>query len=123
MKNRDAQSKNRTSFGPEDVVYLLMPDRFSNGDQGNDAHPSVVEKGDRSKPGGRHGGDIQGMINHLDYIKSIGATTIWPTPMMEDNDSTYSYHTYGQSDLYKVDPRYGTMNCIKNLLPKRMQKN
>lgn len=123
LKKRTENSKNRKSFGPEDVVYLLMPDRFANGDQTNDSHPAVLEKGDRSKPGGRHGGDIQGMINHLDYIKSIGATTIWPTPMMEDNDSTYSYHTYGQSDLYKVDPRYGTNELYKKLVAEAHAKD
>jgi len=123
LKNRNVGSKNRESFGPQDVVYLLMPDRFANGDPANDSHPSVFEKGNRSKPGGRHGGDIQGMINHLDYIKSIGATTIWPTPMMEDNDSTYSYHTYGQSDLYKVDPRYGTNELYKKLVAEAHAKD
>jgi 1,4-alpha-glucan branching enzyme len=122
LKKRTENSKNRKSFGPEDVVYLLMPDRFANGDQTNDSHPAVIEKGDRSKPGGRHGGDIQGMINHLDYIKNLGATTIWPTPLMEDNDSTYSYHTYGQSDLYKVDPRYGTNELYKKLITEAHSK-
>lgn len=122
LKNRLENSKNRKSFGPEDVVYLLMPDRFANGDQTNDSHPAVVEKGNRSKPGGRHGGDIQGMINQLDYIKNLGATAIWPTPLMEDNDSTYSYHTYGQSDLYKIDPRYGTNELYKKLVAEAHKK-
>ena len=76
LKKRTENSKNRKSFGPEDVVYLLMPDRFANGDQTNDSHPAVVEKVDRSKPGGRHGGDIQGMINHLDYIKNFEVSNI-----------------------------------------------
>ncbi len=108
LKERRTNSAKRSSFDASDVVYLLMPDRFANGDSSNDSHPSVKEKADRSKPGGRHGGDITGIIKHLDYIKDLGATAIWATPLCEDNDETYSYHTYGQSDLYRIDPRYGT---------------
>lgn len=108
LKTRIANSANRASFDASDVVYLLMPDRFANGDSGNDSHNTVKEKADRSKPGGRHGGDIAGIIKNLDYIKELGATAIWSTPLCEDNDETYSYHTYGQSDLYRIDPRYGT---------------
>lgn len=116
IKARNANSKERIGFSTSDVLYLLMPDRFANGKTTNDNDPSVVEKMNRSLPGGRHGGDIQGIVDHLDYIKELGATTIWPTPMMEDNDSAYSYHTYGQSDLYRVDPRYGTNEEYKNLV-------
>ena len=108
LKKRRPNSAQRPSFDASDVIYLLMPDRFANGNPDNDSHPSVKEKADRSKPGGRHGGDIQGIINNLDYIKDLGATAIWSTPLCEDNDETYSYHTYGQSDLYRIDPRYGT---------------
>jgi glycosidase len=108
LKKRRPNSAQRPSFDASDVIYLLMPDRFANGNPDNDSHPSVKEKVDRSKPGGRHGGDIQGIINNLDYIKDLGATAIWSTPLCEDNDETYSYHTYGQSDLYRIDPRYGT---------------
>ena len=69
---------------------------------------STTEKYNRKLPEGRHGGDIQGIIDHLDYIQELGATAIWSTPLCEDNDATYSYHTYAQSDVYKIDPRYGT---------------
>jgi glycosidase len=113
---RSVSSAQRKSFDATDVLYLLMPDRFSNGNESNDSDPTTYEKGNRSLPGGRHGGDIQGMIGHLDYIKELGATTIWPTPLLEDNDSTYSYHTYGQSNLYKVDPRYGTNSDYKQFV-------
>ncbi len=112
----------KTSFSSADVVYLLMPDRFANGDESNDSSPLVYEKGNRTLPGGRHGGDIQGIQDHLDYIKELGATTIWPTPLLEDNDSTYSYHTYGQSDLYRIDPRYGTNESFKNFVNVAHQK-
>lgn len=108
LKARRENSATRTGCTPKDVIYLIMPDRFANGDPSNDSHPATIEKVNRNFPGGRHGGDIQGIINHLDYIKELGATAIWTTPLLEDNDTTYSYHTYGQSDLYKVDPRYGT---------------
>jgi glycosidase len=108
LKARRENSAARIGCTPKDVIYLLMPDRFANGNPTNDSHPETIEKGNRSLPGGRHGGDIQGIINNLDYIQELGATAIWTTPLLEDNDTTYSYHTYGQSDLYKVDPRYGT---------------
>jgi len=107
LKARRENSAARIGCTPKDVIYLIMPDRFANGDPTNDSHPSTIEKVNRTLPGGRHGGDIQGIINQLDYIKELGATAIWTTPLLEDNDTTYSYHTYGQSDLYKVDPRYG----------------
>jgi len=85
-----------------------MPDRFANGNPNNDNSKSTKENSNRSLPGGRHGGDIEGLIKNLDYIKELGATAVWPTPLCEDNDENYSYHGYGQSDVYKIDPRYGT---------------
>ncbi len=108
LKERRAASALRKSYDASDMIYLLMPDRFANGTPANDSHPSVTEKADRSHLGGRHGGDIAGIIKNLDYLKDLGVTTIWPTPLCEDNDETYSYHTYAQSDVYKIDPRYGT---------------
>lgn len=116
LLERRSGSANRKSFDASDMFYLLMPDRFANGNPNNDSHKDVVEKVDRKNPGGRHGGDIEGIIKHLDYIQDLGATTIWTTPLLEDNDSTYSYHTYGQSDLYKIDPRYGTNADYKRLV-------
>lgn len=125
LKERRPESALRKGFDSSDMIYLIMPDRFANGDTSNDSHKDVVEKVNRAHQGGRHGGDIQGVIDHLDYIKSLGATAIWSTPMNEDNDSTYSYHTYAQSDVYKVDPRYGTNEDYKRLseeLHKRSMK-
>ena len=110
LKSRRQNSKFRKGFNSSDLIYLLMPDRFANGNTENDSTKETTEKGDRKNSGGRHGGDIQGIINHLDYIKELGATAIWSTPLCEDNDKTYSYHTYGQSDVYKVDSRFGTNN-------------
>jgi glycosidase len=116
LEERIGNSKYRQSFNSSDVMYLLMPDRFANANEGLDKHPDTKEVTDRSNPGGRHGGDIMGIIQRLSYIKELGATTIWTTPMLEDNEPTYSYHGYAQSDLYKIDPRYGTNSWYKEMV-------
>lgn len=108
LKQRKENSASRKSYDSSDLIYLVMSDRFANGNAKNDSDKSVFEKANRSLPGGRHGGDITGMIQHLDYIKELGATALWPTPLCEDNQKTYSYHTYAQTDVYKMDPRFGT---------------
>lgn len=108
LKERRQNSASRKSYDASDMMYLLMPDRFANGNPDNDNTPNTTEKADRSKPNGRHGGDIEGIIKNLDYIAALGATAIWSTPLCEDNDPRGSYHGYGQSDVYKIDPRYGT---------------
>jgi glycosidase len=106
-------------FNSSDVICLIMPDRFANGDYSNDTIAGMKEnKIERSFPGGRHGGDIRGMINHLDYLKELGYTAIWPTPMLENNMPAYSYHGYAITDHYKVDPRYGTLEEYKELSAK-----
>lgn len=116
LEERIANSKYRQSFNSSDVMYLLMPDRFANANEGLDKHPDTKEATDRSNPSGRHGGDIMGIIQRLSYIKELGATTIWTTPMLEDNEPTYSYHGYAQSDLYKIDPRYGNNSWYKEMV-------
>jgi glycosidase len=108
LKKRRENSAQRKSFDSSDMMYLLMPDRFANGNRNNDSENSTKEKYNRDLPGGRHGGDIEGIIKNLDYIAELGATAIWSTPLCEDNDAAFSYHSYGQSDVYKIDPRYGT---------------
>jgi glycosidase len=108
FKQRRENSAERKSFDASDMMYLIMPDRFSNGKKNNDSSNSTLEKYNRELPGGRHGGDIQGIINHLDYLQNLGVTTLWNTPLCEDNEVSFSYHTYAQSDVYKIDPRYGT---------------
>jgi len=108
LKKRRENSAQRKSFDSSDTIYLLMPDRFANGNRNNNYDFSLTEKYNRNLPHGRHGGDINGIIQHLDYIYSLGATAIWSTPLCEDNDAQYSYHTYAQSDVYRIDPRYGT---------------
>lgn len=115
LKSRQLNSQNRKGFDSSDAIYLLMPDRFANGDSSNDSLDSMKEKAKRSEKGGRHGGDIQGIIDHLDYIEDLGATAIWSTPLLEDNDERYSYHTYAQSDVYNIDPRYGSNELYRKL--------
>lgn len=101
-------SAERQGFNNSDLMYLITPDRFVNGDPSNDSVSSLYEKVDRSNPGGRHGGDIQGMINSLDYLKEMGFTAIWDNPVLENNQKDYSYHGYAISDFYKVDARFGS---------------
>jgi len=115
LKERQKNSAQRKSYNNSDVIYLLMPDRFANGNTNNDSTSTTTEKANRKNKNGRHGGDIQGIINHLDYIKELGATAIWSTPLLEDNLPTYSYHGYAITDTYKIDPRYGTNQDYKNL--------
>jgi glycosidase len=126
LKNRKENSKFRKSFDSSDMIYLIMPDRFANGNPNNDSTKETIEKANRTNPGGRHGGDIEGIIKNLDYLKELGVTALWPTPLCEDNDKQYSYHGYGQSDVYKIDPRYGTNEDYVRLsaeLHKRGMKN
>ncbi|MDC9723752.1 MAG: alpha-amylase family glycosyl hydrolase [Urechidicola sp.] len=121
LKQREENSANRNSFDSSDVMYLIMPDRFANGNPENDSTDDTVEKVNRSHKGGRHGGDLKGIIDNLDYINNLGATAIWNTPLLEDNEPTYSYHGYAQSNFYKIDPRYGTNEDYK-LLADEMHK-
>jgi len=105
---REQGSAQRQGFGPGDAIYQIMPDRFANGDPSNDNVAGMREQADRKHGGGRHGGDIQGTIDHLDYIAGLGFTQLWPTPLVENNMPGYSYHGYAATDLYKIDPRYGS---------------
>ena len=126
LKKRRENSKFRKSYDSSDMIYLIMSDRFANGNPNNDSDKSLTEKADRANKDGRHGGDIEGIIKNLDYIKELGATAIWPTPLCEDNDARGSYHTYGQSDVYKIDSRFGTNEDYVRLsaeLHKRGMKN
>ena len=108
LKARKKGSAERKGFSTSDVIYLLMPDRFANGDASNDNMPGMTEKVDRANKDGRHGGDIKGIADHLDYIRNLGVTTIWINPLLENNQAIYSYHGYSTTDYYKIDPRFGT---------------
>ncbi|MBA5629123.1 glycoside hydrolase family 13 protein [Moheibacter lacus] len=115
FKSRENNSAQRKGFDSSDVFYLLMPDRFANGNPNNDNTKETAEIANRSDLNGRHGGDLEGIIQNLDYLDELGITTIWSTPLLEDNEPAYSYHGYAQSDYYKIDPRYGTNADYKRL--------
>lgn len=103
---RAAGSAERQGFGPKDAIYLVVPDRFAQG--GNGRQDGMKEGINRADPGGRHGGDLAGMRQHLGYIAGLGFTQVWPTPLVENNSEKYSYHGYAATDFYQVDPRFGT---------------
>lgn len=115
---RDEGSSDRQGFSNKDVMYLITPDRFANGNPENDNHPDMIEQVDRSFQDGRHGGDIEGIYNHLEYLKNLGYTAIWVNPVLENNQETFSYHGYSTTDYYKVDPRFGSNEEYKSLSEK-----
>ncbi len=104
-----------TGFDASDAIYLITPDRFANGDPANDDIPTMKERPNRNFKGGRHGGDIQGIRDNLDYIKDMGFTAIWLNPVLENDMIEYSYHGYSTTDYYKVDPRFGTNEAYQQL--------
>ena len=108
----------RRSFTTADMIYLLMPDRFANSDASNDSTPHTRERADRSAFFGRHGGDLQGMIDHLDYIAGLGATAVWPTPLLLDDEPEGSYHGYACGDYYRIDPRFGSNELYREFVGK-----
>jgi len=123
LKNREKPSEDYIGFNSNDVIYLITPDRFANGNPENDIVESLNEKTiDRNDNYARHGGDIQGIINHLDYIEDLGFTTVWPCPLLANNMSHGSYHGYAITNYYKVDPRFGTLETYKNLSSKLSKK-
>ncbi|MFM9839364.1 MAG: glycoside hydrolase family 13 protein [Cyclobacteriaceae bacterium] len=113
------QATNRIQgFNSSDVMYLIMPDRFANGDIKNDTLPGFYQGVHRDKPFGRHGGDLKGVSDHLDYIKDLGVTAIWLNPVLENNQKRESYHGYAITDLYKVDQRFGSNEEYLNFINK-----
>lgn len=101
----------------DDVIYLIMPDRFADGDPTNNEIPGVPGTYDRSKPRAYHGGDLRGIRDHLDYVRDLGVTTIWLTPIVEnDPASPQDYHGYGAVDEYKVEQHLGTLKDLQELL-------
>ncbi len=108
LEARRKDSAQRRGFDAGDAVYLITPDRFANGDPTNDVVAGMPDKTDRSVPLARHGGDLKGMQAGLDYVREMGFTMIWPTPLLENNQSAYSYHGYALTDYYKIDARFGS---------------
>lgn len=123
LLKREGVETGKKGFNSSDVVYLLMPDRYSNGNPANDSDREMLEKADRTNPNGRHGGDIAGISNHLNYIKDMGFTCIWINPLLENNMPAYSYHGYAITDFYKTDPRFGSNSDYKNLVDSAHKKN
>ncbi|MFH1195245.1 MAG: alpha-amylase family glycosyl hydrolase [bacterium] len=102
-------------FSKNDILYLIFPDRFADGDTLNNIIPNPIEEFPRYDLNGRHGGDIQGMIDKLDYLKNLGITALWITPMLENN-MYMSYHGYAATDMYKIDPRFGSNELYKKFV-------
>ena len=129
---REPGSRERESFTTADMIYLIMPDRFASAFSDNDAAwqggeyfdgsarpwsvPETTDDVNRDDPVSRHGGDIQGMMDHLDYVAELGATAIWCTPLLLDNQSYESYHGYACADYYHIDPRFGDNSQYKTFV-------
>lgn len=127
LKKRDMPGEKRMGFTNADVLYMLMPDRFANGTPKNDnikgLYPYTV---DRSQPSLRHGGDLEGIRQHLDYFTDLGVTALWFTPVLENNSPDgkgfSTYHGYATTDYYRVDPRFGTNEEYRRLVDEAHQK-
>lgn len=116
------RSTTRDVIGNEDVIYLITPDRFVNGDPGNDSMDGLEDKLDRDHYNGRHGGDLEGIISKLDYMEDLGVTTLWLNPVLENAMPEVTYHGYAITDYYKVDPRYGDNALYKKLSDELSQR-
>lgn len=119
LKARKPNADRIKGFDSSDVLYLIMPDRFANGDPSNDQIPMrTAYKVDRNSPNARHGGDLAGIEQHLDYIEDLGVTAIWLNPVLENDMEGGSYHGYATTDYYRVDPRFGTNEDYVRLIEK-----
>jgi glycosidase len=108
LQARTPGLKERQGFSAADAIYMIMPDRFANGDPSNDVVPGFPDQTHRDSLHFRHGGDIEGIIGKLDYIRDLGMTAVWCTPLIENNMPRYSYHGYAFTDFYAIDRRFGT---------------
>ena len=121
LKQREKAGAERYGFTNEDVLYMLMPDRFASGSTDNDQIKGMnTYKTDRTQPSLRHGGDLEGIRQHLDYFNQLGVTALWFTPVLENNspdseNGFSTYHGYATTDYYRVDPRFGTNDEYKRL--------
>lgn len=126
LKDRAMAGVDRYGFSNADVLYMLMPDRFANGSVKNDQLKGMnTYRVDRSEPSLRHGGDLEGIRQHLDYFNQLGVTALWLTPVLEnnspDNNKFSTYHGYATTDYYKVDPRFGTNDEYRKLVAEAHQ--
>ena len=121
LRNKSTDSHRIQGFNTSDVVYLIMPDRFANGDLKNDSLAGFYQGAHRDQPFGRHGGDLKGISDHLPYLKELGITTLWLNPVLENNQKRESYHGYAITDLYRVDARLGTNDSYRQLIEQAHQ--
>ena len=126
LRQREKAGSQRVGFSNADVLYMLMPDRFASGSSANDQIKGFnTYVNDRSQPSLRHGGDLEGIRQHLDYFNQLGVTALWFTPVLEnnspDNNGFSTYHGYATTDYYKVDPRFGTNEEYKRLIDEAHQ--
>ena len=127
LKVREKKGEERIGFSNADVLYMLMPDRFASGRSDNDQIKGMRPyKNDRSEPSLRHGGDLEGIRQHLDYFKELGVTALWFTPVLEnnspDNGLFSTYHGYATTDYYRVDPRFGSNEEYRRLCDEAHEK-
>ncbi len=123
LKSREKPSNDYVGFDSSDVIYLITPDRFANGITSNDKFSNLKEKTiNRNDDYGRHGGDLKGITNHLDYIDEMGFTAIWPCPVLTNDMPQSSYHGYAMTDFYQVDPRFGTLSDYRELADKARER-
>ncbi|WNJ19671.1 glycoside hydrolase family 13 protein [Pontibacter sp. G13] len=116
LQARKQSSARVQGVSSEDFIYLLMPDRFANGDPSNDTVEGMHQQASREGQYQRHGGDIAGVIQHLDYLKDLGITTLWLNPVLENDQPYESYHGYAITDHYQVDARLGTNEQYRELV-------
>ncbi|HTJ53081.1 MAG TPA: glycoside hydrolase family 13 protein [Cyclobacteriaceae bacterium] len=122
LKQRDDGVKGQ-GLTQNDIIYLITPDRFVNANPANDDAATMKEKKNRGFHGGRHGGDLEGIISKIDYMNDLGVTAVWSSPVAENNMTEYSYHGYAITDYYNVDPRFGNNELYKKLGTELHKKN
>ena len=117
LQERLPQEGRLQGLTSEDLIYLIMPDRFANGDPGNDSYPDMNQSGiNRDKVFFRHGGDLMGVMEHLDYLEELGVTALWLNPVLENDQPYESYHGYAITDHYEIDKRFGTNEQYRQLV-------
>ena len=127
LKAREKKGYEREGFSNADVLYMLMPDRFASGRSDNDQIKGMRPyKNDRTQPSLRHGGDLEGIRQHLDYFKELGVTALWFTPVLEndspDHGTQSTYHGYATTNYYRVDPRFGSNEEYRQLCDEAHEK-
>jgi glycosidase len=122
LKNKSTAKNRNQGFSNADMMYLIMPDRFANGEVSNDVIAGMPDKFDRKNGDARHGGDLKGITDRLDYLVELGITALWINPVLENNMPAYSYHGYAMTDLYNVDRRFGGNAAYLDLIDKAHAK-